>query len=466
MCIRDSNSPTDNPNFWGMYDVAKKLWPAYDFWPYEQSEDIAELQVCWKWGVIPYPCFGAYELPDDTWKVLTSLNVRDFFSDDPDECDDLNARTHYIGMVHPDTDTSTSDGWVLGTAYMNDNVAWVKFEPHSFVPSDAPALPDAGATLAHEMAHNLGRKHVDCGDPDNVDGSYPYPTDQIANVGQTSYYGFDNRTQTVIAPDGAKDIMTYCRPYWTSDYTWRALNNRISSSSLTAAASVISKLAAGDAVFVSGAVTPTASTGILNYAWVYPAGSLSAGILRKWEGAAALPLEVSGLVQQSTTAPAYTLQLRDAQDAVLATYPVTLSETLDDPADPPVYNFSLTFADPGNVARVELLADSAVMDSRAPGSQVPAVILTEPHGGETFTDALDLIWQGADADSDDTLLYNVQYSPDDGATWRAVVNDFPAPDGEDVVTLTLNTRGLPGSGVNQGRLRLSLIHISEPTRPY
>ena len=449
------NSPTDNPNFWQMYDVAKKLWPAYDFWSYEQSEDIAELQVCWKWGFIPYPCFGPYELPSDSWKVLTSLNVRDFFSNDPDSCDNANARTHYIGMVHPDTNTSTSSGWVLGTAYRNDNVAWVKFEPHSFVLSDAPALPDAGATLAHEMGHNLGRKHVDCGDPDNIDSGYPYPTDQISDVGQASYYGFDGRTQTVIAPDDAVDFMSYCRPYWTSDYTWRALNNRISSSSMVAAAPVINKLDAGDAVFVSGAVTPTANTGVLNYAWVYPTGSLSAGILRKWEGAAAFPLKMSGPTPQSTTAPSYTLQLRDAHNAILATYPVTLSETLNDPADPPVNNFSLTFVDPGNVAHVELLADSTVIDSRAPGNQVPTVTLSEPHGGETFTDTLDLIWQGADADEDDTLLYNVQYSPDDGVTWRAVVNDFPAPDSEEVVTLTLNTRGLPGSGVNQGRLRVA-----------
>jgi len=447
--------PTDNPHYWRMLDVAKKLWPAYDFWSYYQTEDVAKLKVCWKWGFIAYPCFGPYKLPSDSWRVLISLKLRDFFSNDPGECDNLNARTHYIGMVHPDTNTSTSKGEVLGTAYLNDNVAWVKFEPHSFVPSADPAEPDAGATLAHEMGHNLGRKHVDCGDPDNIDTGYPYPTDQIANVGQASYYGFDGRTQTVIAPDDAKDLMSYCRPYWTSDYTWRALNNRISSSSLVTAAPVINKLAAGDAVFVSGAVTPTANTGVLNYAWVYPTGGLSAGILRKWEGAAALPLEVSRLAPQGANGPAYTLQLRDAQDAILATYPVTLSETLNDPADPPVNNFSLTFTDPGNVARVELLADSTVIDHRAPGSHVPVVTLAEPHGGETFVDTLDLIWQGVDADADDTLLYNVQYSPDNGATWRAVVNDFPAPDGEDVVTLTLSTLGLPGSGVNQGRLRVA-----------
>jgi len=104
--------------------------------------------------------------------VLISLNVCDFFSDDPDECGDFNGKTHYIGMVHPDTNTSDSRGTVLGTAYMNDNVAWVKFEPHSFVPSDAPALLDTSATLAHELAHNLGRKHVDCGNPDDIDTGY------------------------------------------------------------------------------------------------------------------------------------------------------------------------------------------------------------------------------------------------------------------------------------------------------
>ncbi len=448
------NSPTDNPNFWAMYDVAERLWPAYDFWAYEQSEDIAELQVCW-WGPFPYPCFGPYEIPDDTWKILTSLNTRDFFSDDPDECDNLNGKTHYIGMVHPDTNTSTSDGTVLGTAYRNDNVAWVKFEPHSFTPTDDPALPDAGATLAHEMGHNLGRKHVDCGGPDGVDSGYPYTTTQIADVGQNSYYGFDIRTHTVIPPDGAKDIMSYCRPYWTSDYTWRALNNRISSSSVVPAAQPVRKLAPGDAVFVTGSVTPTENTGVLNYAWVYPAGGLSTGILRKWESIAALPLEVSGLHPQSASAVSYTLRLYDAQDAVLATYPLTMSETVDDEVEVPVSNFSLTFSDPGNVARVELLADDTPLDSRAPGGQAPSVTFIAPQGGETFNDTLTLIWEGTDADADDTLLYNVQYSNDDGTTWRVVVNNYPAPDGGDTVTLTLSTQGLPGSDPNQARLRVA-----------
>lgn len=447
--------PTDNPNFWAMLDVAERLWPAYEIWPYRQDEDIAELQVCW-WGPFPYPCFGPYELPDDTWKVLTSLNTRDFFSDDPDECDNRNAETHYIGMVHPDTNTNIDNGTVLGSAYRNDNVAWVKFAPHTPTASPStPVWPDAGATLAHEMSHNLGRKHVDCGEGiENIDTGYPYPTDQIDNVGAANHYGFDSKTRTAIAPNGAKDLMSYCRPYWTSDYTWKAIYNRIGSMPVANMSRASQRLAPGDAVFVSGAVTPTANSGILDYAWVYPSGGLSTGMAHKWETVSVQSIEATGMTPQAVAAVSYTLRLRDAADAILATYPVSLSETLDDDAATEVFNFTLTFVDPGGVARVELLADEMLLDSRAPGNNAPAVAVTEPHGGETFTETLQLLWQASDPDGDE-LLYNVQYSPDNGATWRAVTANFPAPDPSSSVTLTLSTRGLPGSGPAQGRFRVA-----------
>ncbi len=443
--------PSENPNFGAMIDVANRLWPVHDIWTYRQSEDIAELQVCWKWGFIPYPCFGPYELPDDTWKVLTSLNVRDFFSDDPDECDHANARTHYAGMVHPSTNT----GSVLGAAYLDDNVFWVKFAPHAPTSSSAPAWPDAGATIAHEMGHNLNRRHVDCGNPDNVDTGYPYPTDQIANVGPANHYGFDVRTLTVIAPDAARDIMSYCRPYWTSDYTWKALLNRISSGRMSSgrmstAPTRVTLAEADNAVFVSGAITPSLNTGGLNYAWVYPTARLSAGILQKWQ-----TLADSAVSGRAPTVDYY-VRLLDNQDTVLADHPVSLTQPIDDLAANPVSFFAATFPAPsGTVARIELRANGTLLAHRDPYTHSPTVTIVQPAGGETFDEQMQLVWQASDPDADDTLLHTIQYSPDNGQTWFALLNDFPGPQNAETVTVSLAHLGIPGSAANEGFIRVA-----------
>jgi hypothetical protein len=78
-------------------------------------------------------------------------------------------------------------------------------------------LPQASATVAHELGHNMGRRHSPCGDPDNVDTSYPYPN---GGIGVT---GFDILGNRLRGPQGFSDYMGYCGTNWTSDYTYRAI---------------------------------------------------------------------------------------------------------------------------------------------------------------------------------------------------------------------------------------------------
>ena len=437
---------TDNPNFWPMIGMAERLWPTPDYWIYHQTEDIAETQVCWA-GVVPYPCFGPYELPEDNWKVLTSLNTRDFFTDDPDRCDDAGAKTHYVGMVHNNIDTREDGGIVLGVAYRDDNVAWVKFPPESPTSSNAFDWPDAGVTLAHELGHNQGRKHVDCGGPANPDPGYPYPTNQIGNVSPSGYYGFDPKTRTVIPPNGAADYMSYCNPEWTSDYTWRAIYNSLGSTSAAQAAQV-NETAAGGLVLVTGGINPTAGEGVLDYAWVYPATAMSAGIRTKW-------LEAMALSQpsQASNGVTYRLRLRDPSGALLAEQPVTLLESED--LDTETRAFLLTFPAPsGTVATVELVADGTVLDSRSPGTGAPTVTIQKPAGGEVVDDLLELRWQGQDPDPEDELLFTVQYSPDNGATWYVLLTGYSAPEGADTVSLDIENPTIPKSGPGQARIRV------------
>lgn len=77
------------------------------------------------------------------------------------------------------------------------------------------ALPDAAGTLAHELGHNFGRYHSPCGNPSGVDGKFPY---REASIGA---FGYDFVNLEVKTPDRDKDLMSYCRPRWISDYTFQ-----------------------------------------------------------------------------------------------------------------------------------------------------------------------------------------------------------------------------------------------------
>lgn len=67
---------------------------------------------------------------------------------------------------------------------------------------------------AHEIGHNFGLSHADCGGPRNVDALYPYP-----NAGIGPRRGWLLSARRFIEPDsGYYDIMSYCDPHFISDY--------------------------------------------------------------------------------------------------------------------------------------------------------------------------------------------------------------------------------------------------------
>lgn len=80
---------------------------------------------------------------------------------------------------------------------------------------------DNGETLSHELGHNFGRPHVDCGNPSNPDQAYPYATNSIGAV------GLDLAMKKLIMPEAAKDVMSYCRPRHVSDYNVAAVQDFI-----------------------------------------------------------------------------------------------------------------------------------------------------------------------------------------------------------------------------------------------
>ncbi len=74
-------------------------------------------------------------------------------------------------------------------------------------------------TFAHEIGHTLGRDHAPC----NAEGDlfYPYPNAALG------VWGYDRVSGTLKAPDAFSDLMSYCEPNWVSDYTYRAIFQRL-----------------------------------------------------------------------------------------------------------------------------------------------------------------------------------------------------------------------------------------------
>jgi hypothetical protein len=431
-----------------MVDQFERRWPVPDVWIYRDTNPVEELQISW-WGPIPHPSYGPYELedgwsitngPPDRDKVILSLWARAQLSFNPDACDDIGAPVHFMGLVHPDA----NNGGASGYASTVSNQSWVQLPDH--FPKPMPVAWDSmreGSTMAQELAHNYGRKHVNCNNPDDIDTNYPYPPCQIANIGATSYYGFDVATRQPIRPNQTADFMTYANRSWVSDYTWRALLNSFRPAPPQAPA----QAGDGDSVFVTGLVDLDNSRGELTTVLVLPAVSVPPATRQ------ALAAQHGDATAAIT--PTYRLRLLDAANAVLGERTLVPLLLDDHSADGASAIFSDLFPAPaGVVAKVQLLADSTVIASLQPGAAAPAVSIQQPASGATVNDSLTIAWSASDADQQDKLLFTIQYSHDGGSKWYTLQTNYPStPAGSYSLTLA-DLGALQGSAAQAARIRI------------
>lgn len=81
--------------------------------------------------------------------------------------------------------------------------------------------------VAHELGHNHGRRHAPCGNPSSPDAGFPHASGTLG-VWTHDVYSYHNGLSANIrslGPQVGFDIMSYCNPVWTSDYTYDGLLN-------------------------------------------------------------------------------------------------------------------------------------------------------------------------------------------------------------------------------------------------
>ncbi len=80
--------------------------------------------------------------------------------------------------------------------------------------SNGAFIQESVNTAVHEVGHNQGAPHAPCG-VGSSDPNYPHAG---ASIG---IRGLDPLDGTTYLPSQHTDFMSYCRPYWVSDYRWR-----------------------------------------------------------------------------------------------------------------------------------------------------------------------------------------------------------------------------------------------------
>ncbi len=121
---------------------------------------------------------------------------------------------HYYGILRPAPGVTfvqfSGFGFVTGRSAVSVQVGWFNRESA------------ARETVAHELGHNFGRPHAPCGGPANPDAAYPYVEADIGVHGWDAYTAARGGRGEYLPPS-TKDLMSYCRPVWISDYSFHKI---------------------------------------------------------------------------------------------------------------------------------------------------------------------------------------------------------------------------------------------------
>ncbi|NOZ29076.1 MAG: hypothetical protein GXP39_13635 [Chloroflexi bacterium] len=289
--------------------------------------------------------------------------------------------------------------FMAGESWAGLQVAWVRTDD----------LYRRSEDLAHELGHALGGLgHVQgCWLPGAPFENYPYPGTWLSNGGDRDYWGIDTwyNPPTIKHPKHNSDLMTYCRPKWISDYSYRQLIGRLNPTPVakTSAAAITASELEPDAdyLIVMGRIdTETQAVS------VRPMTKLSGSSLHP------MPDVPSG-------AP-YTAQLVDGEGNVVSERPFDLIWATEASTSTVGAFMTLLPYEPTATRFVITHEDEEIYSLDI--SPHPPTVSVHPVTG-TAPDILTLSWEAQDADGD-AVTSAVYLSVDGGETWELLASDL------------------------------------------
>ncbi len=329
----------------------------------------------------------------------------------------------------------------------------------------AVGLAELFNSRAHELGHNFGfahtcyKKNADgtfgegagCVQVKSGDGTVVLTDGTIslkkADDDPDTYYGFDPFRETltgVLGPaicgppyltpaqpgcdknylnhgriygPNSPDMMSYGSAAWISAYSYKRIFDSLAPSTPSPSESSLSErinVPAGKIFQINGSIT--ISTGAGRIGSVYTDdfnGTLAAAPIGDW-----------------------VVSIRNAQGTELSRHGIVITS---DPDGGDLAGFSLLAPWDPAAKSIVLLHNGQVAATRQASANSPMVNLTFPNGGETLNgQAATFAWTASDTDGD-PLTYEVDYSVDNGSTWKTLAINWTSK------TYPVDLTGLVGS---------------------
>lgn len=254
---------------------------------------------------------------------------------------------------------------------------------------------------AHEIAHNLNRRHAEfCGARGGV--AFPNPDGSISptTTGPNTVFGTDLITGAIY-PTNWTENMAYCARQWTSDFTVNGIMTFMQQN-FGNEGGAASLRPPQDSFLVQGSILPSPGPVTAN---IQPLFFLDEAT------------DVTNPIPGN-----YAIVLRNAANTQLLRHPFTPDEVAEEdtettqfPNDELAINELVPFV--SGATRVEIEAPGGqVIGSINAGANNP-IVTAVTAGTITPGQPVNLSWTALDLDGD-PLTFIVQYSDDNGASWR------------------------------------------------